>query len=118
MVKVAAAVKVVAGVVCAGRLRHTSLVGKLVILADGVKTEFVSFSIVSLCREVIPVGGAVAVVDHHVFDNAGAELLECGNHRAQLRLVAKRRVKVAEPVDRVVAHRRICRRFACVRHPD
>ena len=110
VVEVAHAAPVLARVVVArqGHALLGSLRGRcaaVVVGANVGRGHCVGHAVVGLGGEGEPVAGRLAVVDHHVGNGAYALALERADERAQLLLVAKRAVVVAEPVQVVVAHR-------------
>ncbi len=104
MVKVAAAVEVVAGILCSGGLGLPWLVCHLVVGADTVNADAPLAAVPFLFGEIIPACDTVAVVHHHVSDDACAFFFICCDHRTQLLFRAESRFMVCEPILRHIAH--------------
>ena len=124
VVEVAHAIPVVARVILVAEtqlrtLADSPVVGAttIIVVADVGRIHAVGRALVCLYREVGPAGEGIAVVDDHIGNGANALALEGLDHRAQLGLVAKRAVVIAEPVKVVVAHGTSAAAVGALRYP-
>ena len=114
MVQIARTVKVIPRIVVAGR--GVAVVGALVVAANVCQGPRHGVAFPRFGREVAPIALAVAVINHHVFNNAGAFALKGVNHGAQLGSGAKRTVVVEPPHGRIT-HVGVLT-IARLRHPN
>ena len=104
VVKVAAAVEIVACVRISCRFRLSGCIRHFVVAAYPFETDAPRLAVPFLHREIIPVGDAVTVVYDHIGDKSRPFALEGLNHREKLLLCSESGIMVCKPILGHITH--------------